>query len=224
MPHVPPFTQAVPANSAGTPITDVIFDLGHVLVDWDPRHLYRVRFAGDEAAMEHFLSQVCSPDWHCRVDAGLPWEQAIEELLPHHPAHAEHIRAYRNDWAQMFAGEVPGTAALLRRLQAKGYRLHALSNYPVEPVEFLYQRYTWMNAFEHVVISGRLGISKPDPRIYEHLLGVIERAPGCCLFIDDRPENVDGARTLGIDAIHFEGAGRLAQALVARGILAWPLE
>ncbi len=213
------FAHGLPDNPAGTAITDVIFDLGHVLVDWDPRYLYRVRFGGDDAAMEHFLSQVCSPDWHRRVDAGLPWAQAIAELLLKYPAHAAHIRAYRSGWAQMFAGEVPGTPALLRRLQARGYRLHALSNYPVEPVEFLYQRYPWMEAFEHVVISGRLGVSKPDRRIYEHLLEVIERAPHSCLFIDDRLENVVGARALGIDAIRFEDAGRLAHALAARGIL-----
>lgn len=220
MARVPRLAQGLQADPPGSTITDVIFDLGHVLVDWDPRYLYRVRFAGDEVAMEDFLSRVCGPDWHRRVDAGLPWEQAIAELLPRHPAHAEHIRAYRSGWAQMFAGEVPGTVALLRGLQADGYRLHALSNYPVEPVDFLYQRYPWMDVFEHVVISGRLGVSKPDRRIYEHLLGVIERAPQHCLFIDDRPENVAGARILGIDAIRFEDAGSLARALSERGILA----
>ncbi|MCC5870413.1 MAG: HAD family phosphatase [Gammaproteobacteria bacterium] len=219
MPHDPHPARGLAASPSGPAITDVIFDLGHVLVDWDPRYLYRVRFAGDEAAMEDFLSRVCGPDWHRRVDAGLPWEQAIAELLPRYPAQAAHIRAYRSGWAQMFAGEVPGTLALLRRLQSGGYRLHALSNYPVEPVDFLYQRYPWMDAFEHVVISGRLGVAKPDRRIYEHLLAVIERSPRHCLFIDDRPENVDGARALGIDAIRFEDAGSLARALAARGVL-----
>ncbi len=220
MPDAPPLRPDVRKTASASAITDVIFDLGHVLIDWDPRHLYRVRFAGDEAAMERFLTQVCSADWHRRVDAGLPWAQAIAELVSRHPDQAAHIQAYRAQWAQMFAGEVPGTAALLRSLEANGYRLHALSNYPVEPVDFLYQRYAWMDAFEHVVISGRLGVAKPDRRIYEHLLGVIERAARQCLFIDDRPENVAAARALGIDAIRFDGAAGLARALTARGLLA----
>ncbi len=205
-------------NGRGAGITDVVFDLGHVLVDWDPRYLYRERFGGDVEAMEYFLAEVCSPAWHHEVDRGRPWAEAIAERIRLHPAHAEHILAYQHEWARMFAGDLPGTVALLQGLAAAGLRLHALSNYPAEPVDFLYERFAWMTLFEHVIISGRLGVAKPDPAIYEHLLGTIDRPSACCLFIDDRPDNVAAARASGIDAIHFTTAERLAVDLAARGL------
>jgi 2-haloacid dehalogenase len=201
------------------PITDVVFDLGHVLIDWDPRYLYRARFAGDERAMEHFLAHVCSPQWHLEIDRGLSWERAIAECSARHPEHAEHIRAYRSGWEQMFAGEVPGTVALLEALVAVGTRLHALSNYPAEPVDFLYHRYPWMNHFEHVVITGLLGRAKPELKVFLHLLERIERPAQRCLFIDDRADNVAAAAALGFDVIRFSSASELAAALRARRLL-----
>jgi 2-haloacid dehalogenase len=199
-------------------ITDVVFDLGKVLVDWDPRHLYRQRFGGDEPAMERFLAEVCSPEWHHRIDRGQSWEAAIAEAVARHPRQAAHIRAYRDGWETMFAGEIPGTAALLYHLEAAGLRLHALSNYPAEPVDFLYRRFPWMSLFEHVVISGRIALAKPEPEIFHHLLQRIARPPERCLFIDDRPENVAAALAVGLDAVCFHDAASLAPALAARGL------
>ncbi|TVQ47186.1 MAG: HAD family phosphatase [Gammaproteobacteria bacterium] len=201
-------------------LTDVVFDLGHVLVDWDPRYLYRERFGGDTQAMEAFLAKVCSPAWHHTVDRGRPWEEAIAERIARFPEHAGHIRAYREHWPRMFAGDLPESVQLLHGLHAAGLRLHALSNYPAEPVEFLYERFGWMSLFEHVIISGRLGIAKPESAIYAHLLDTIERPASRCLFIDDREDNVIAARAAGIDAVHFTAGARLAAELTARGLLA----
>ncbi len=212
-------TRTYPSSRADR-LTDVVFDLGHVLVDWDPRYVYRERFGGDTQAMEAFLAEVCSPAWHHTVDRGRPWDEALAERIERFPEHAEHIRAYREHWPGMFAGDLPESVRVLRSLHSAGLRLHALSNYPAEPVGFLYERFDWMTLFEHVIISGRLGIAKPEPGIYAHLLDTIERPASRCLFIDDREDNIAAARAAGLDAVHFTAGAQLAAALTARGLLA----
>lgn len=207
-----------PIDQRRQPITDVVFDLGKVLIDWDPRHLYRARFAGDESSMERFLAEVCSPQWHHRIDRGQPWEEAIAEAVSRHPTEAAHIRAYRDGWEAMFAGEIVGTVTLLRALGAAGLGLHALSNYPAEPVDFLYRRFAWMRLFRQVVISGRIALAKPEPEIYLHLLERIQRPAAACLFIDDRAENVAAARAVGMQALEFHDADALAAALTECGL------
>ncbi len=204
--------------AAGATPAAVVFDLGNVLVDWDPRNLYLDLFAGDSAAVEHFLREVCPPEWHRELDRGRPWAEAIAERAALFPHWRDAIGAYHARWDQMFAGEITGSVALLRTLHARGVPVHALSNYPVEPVDFLYRRFEWMALFGTVVISGRLGLVKPDPAIYRHLLDEIGEPASRCMFIDDRTDNVAAARALGFDAVVFDGAGALAGALRARGL------
>lgn len=205
-------------TTAGRVPAAVVFDLGNVLVDWDPRHLYVPLFDGDRAVAERFLSEVCTPDWHHELDRGRDWSDAIAERVARFPGWETAIAAYRDRWDRMFAGDIAGSVTLLRTLQARGVAVHALSNYPAEPVDFLYRRFDWMTLFDTVVISGRLGLVKPDPAIYRHLLTLIGLPADRCLFIDDRADNVAAARALGFDAVRFEGAPALRESLVVRGL------
>jgi 2-haloacid dehalogenase len=195
-------------------VKDVVFDLGGVLVDWNPRYLFIGRMGLAQAAVEAFLTDICSPVWHAAIDAGRPFEDATAELLAQYPEHGDWIRAYADDWQHMFAGPIASTEALLPQIQAAGYRLHALTNYPGQKIRFLYERFAFMRQFETIVVSGLLRVSKPDPEVYRRLLRTI--GAETCVFVDDRIENVIAARSLGIEAIHFDvdsGPGKLVELL-----------
>jgi 2-haloacid dehalogenase len=184
-------------------IRDVVFDLGGVLLDWDPRYLFRDHLGHDHAAVEDFLTCVCTPDWHRQLDAGVPFARAADDLMGQFPARRDWIEAYARGWPRMFAGVFPGAVDFLLELAARGYRVHALSNYPGEQIAFLYRTFPFMSEFDTVVLSGLLGTTKPDPRIFVYLHERIAFRP--CLYIDDRVENVAAARSCGIESIHFSG-------------------
>lgn len=183
-------------------VRDVVFDLGGVLVDWDPRHLFLGHLGANRPAVESFLSDICSREWHQGLDAGGGFELATEQLAAHDPEHAHWIRAYSDQWDRMFAGPIAASMAALEELARRDYRLHALSNYPAEKIAFLYATFPFMRRFHTVVVSGLLGITKPDAAIYRYLLDRI--GAETCVFIDDRIENVLAAEASGLRAIHFE--------------------
>ena len=188
-----------------------MFDLGGVLVDWNPRHLFVSHMGLDRADVETFLGSVCTTEWHQDLDAGRRFAEAIDPLLSAHPGHARWIQAYVADWRHMFAGQFTATVNELMAFVHAGYRVHALTNYPAEQIRFLYERFDFMREFETVVVSGLLGVTKPDQRIFEYLLGVIGATT--CLFVDDRAENVAAAREAGIEGLQFDhvtGPARLA--------------
>lgn len=194
--------------------SDVVFDLGGVLVDWDPRHLFVSHMGEDSAAVEEFLSRVCTPQWHARLDGGERFEAAATELARAFPGHAEWIDSYASRWEYMFAGPIADGVELLERCVERGLGLHALTNYPAEKIAFLYTRFPFMRSFDTVVVSGLLGRSKPEPAIYDYMLDRIGGRD--CLFVDDRIENVRAARTRGFQALHFDrlrGPERLAVAI-----------
>lgn len=188
-------------GAARTPPRDVVFDLGGVLVDWDPRYLLCGELGFSRADADDFLDRVCSPDWHASIDAGRRFEDAGAELIGAHPEHAATIRAYAAGWEQMFAGEFAATVRLLRALGQAGYRLHALSNYPGERIAFLYRRFGFMREFHTVILSGLIGARKPDSRIFQYLLERLGTHD--CVFLDDRADNVEAARAYGIRAIRY---------------------
>lgn len=193
---------------------DVVFDLGKVLLDWDPRHLFIGHLGMPSSEAEHLLSEVCSPAWHIEFDRGRRFDEGIESLLAEHPQHRVWIQCYAQEWPRMFAGQIESTVTYLRALHERGVRVHALSNYPPQQIRFLYERFEFMSLFQTVVISGLLGVMKPDPEIYERMLMSI--GARTCVFVDDREENITAAAAAGIEAIHFtptEGPGRLAALL-----------
>lgn len=177
------------------PIRDIVFDLGGVLIDWDPRYLYRDHLAADAGDVESFLASVCTPVWHKRLDGGASFAAETSALAARFPRHADWIARYAREWERMFAGAYSETEACLRELVDRGYRVHALSNYPAEHVAFLYRRFAFMRDFHTVVLSGIVGTVKPDERLYRYLLDRIGGGP--CLFVDDREENVEAARRCG---------------------------
>jgi 2-haloacid dehalogenase len=201
-----------------TPPTAVVFDLGGVLIEWDPRHLYRQLF-DDPYEMESFLAEVTTAEWNAHQDAGRPWAEAVELLVAEHPERRELIEAFHRRWPEMLAGEIPGTVAVLADLRAAGVRLVALSNWSAEMFPFARERFDFLAWFEGIVISGDVGVNKPDPRIFEHLAERFAIEPATALFIDDSPANVDAAAALGFHAIRFTGATALWRELVRLGLL-----
>jgi 2-haloacid dehalogenase len=199
--------------------TAVVFDLGGVLIDWDPRYLYRSLFEGDEAAMESFLAEVTSPEWNQQQDAGRPWAEAIESLAREHPERRELISAYWHRWTETLGEAIEPTVQILDELRRAGVRLFALSNWSAETFPLARPRYPFLEWFEGIVISGEVRLVKPDARIFRHLLERYGLEPGSTVFIDDSEANVRAARELGMTGIRFEDAAGLRRELVALGLL-----
>lgn len=196
-------------NRATTAAVDVVvFDLGGVLIDWDPRYLYRQLF-DDDARMEWFLSEVCSPDWNAEQDGGRTWDEAVAEAQERHPGEAERIAAYRDRWPEMLAGAIEPTVAVLEALHAKDVPLYALTNWSRETFPVAREQYPFLGLFRDIVVSGEVMMKKPDPEIFHLLLSKIGVEPGSVLFIDDSPANVQAAEALGLAAHHFRDAGSL---------------
>jgi len=198
--------------------TTVVFDLGGVLIDWDPRYLYRQLF-DDPDEMESFLAEVTTAEWNAHQDAGRPWAEAIELLVAEHPERRELIEAFHGRWPEMLAGEIPGTVHVLAELRAAGVRLVALSNWSAEMFPIARQRFDFLAWFEGIVISGDVGVNKPDRRIFELLMDRFGIEPAAALFIDDSSANVDAATALGFHAIQFTDPKALRVELVRLGLL-----
>jgi 2-haloacid dehalogenase len=201
----------------------VVFDIGGVLVDWDPRHLYRDLFDGDEQRMEWFLAEVASPDWNHTMDAGRPRADAVAELVARHPDLEALIRAWHDRWQDMLAGEIAGTVEVLDRLEERGLRLLALTNWSAETFPEAQRRYASLRRFEAVVVSGEHGLAKPDPALFRLLLERHRVDPVTSVYIDDRAANLDTARSLGLTGVLFTGPDRLARDLTDLGLLAPPV-
>jgi 2-haloacid dehalogenase len=196
----------------------VVFDLGGVLIDWDPRYLFRTLFDGDDAAMERFLADVCNPAWNGRQDAGRPFAEAVESLALEHPEQRELIEAYWRRWPETLGDAIEPTVAILAELRQAGVPTYALSNWSAETFPLARPRYPFLEWFEGIVISGDVRVAKPDERIFRHLLERYDLAPGATVFIDDSAANVRAAAALGLIAIHFEGADALRRDLAGLGL------
>ena len=198
--------------------TTVVFDLGGVLIDWDPRYLYRQLF-DDPAEMESFLAEVTTAEWNAHQDAGRPWAEAIELLVAKYPERRELIEAFHRRWPEMLAGEIQGTVDVLGELRTAGVRLVALSNWSAEMFPVARERFGFLAWFEGIVISGDVGVNKPDRRIFEHLVERFGIEPAAALFIDDSSANVNAATAMGFRAIQFTDPTALRAELVRFGLL-----
>jgi 2-haloacid dehalogenase len=196
----------------------VVFDLGGVLLDWNPRHLY-LKLFDDEAEMDRFLSEVCTLEWHHAHDLGIPPEQTIPPLVEAHPEQAELIWAWPRRSEEMVAGPIHESVDILRALKEQGVPLYALTNMETWTYPGRRDRYPFLRWFDGTVVSGFEGVAKPDPRIYELLLDRFGLEPQTTLLIDDSAENVAAARDVGITAIKFESPAALRDELVAAGLL-----
>ncbi|HUZ51978.1 MAG TPA: HAD family phosphatase [Streptosporangiaceae bacterium] len=198
-------------------IQAVVFDIGGVLLDWDPRHLYRQLIA-DPAELAEFLGEICTPRWHLSHDLGADTEQSCRELAAAYPARADLIMAWSHRSEEMVAGQLDDAIAVLADVRAAGVRCLALSN--MEPDKFALRRsrYPFFGLLDGCVISGIEGVAKPDREIFEILLSRYDLDPRAAVFVDDVTANVAAARELGIVAIRYSAASQLRRDLRALGV------
>lgn len=197
----------------------VVFDIGKVLIEWDPRHLYRDLFDGDEDLMEHFLGTVCTHEWNQEQDRGRPWDEAVRLLAAEHPHCAELIRAYDECWDMMVPGPIDGTPEILDALKSRDVPVYSITNFSSAKFERSKRRFDFLTRFDGIVVSGEVGLLKPDPAIYHHLFDTYALDPADLYFIDDSLPNVETARALGMTAHHFSGAGALQRDLESLNLL-----
>ena len=194
-------------------IKTIIFDLGKVLINWDPRNLYRKIFS-DEKEMEYFLSEVCTMDWNEQQDAGRSWKDGIDLLVPQFPKYEKEINAFFDRWEEMLGGEITGTVEILKQLKASGkYRIYGLTNWSAETFPIALKQFDFLKLFEGILVSGNEGIKKPDPAIYERMLDRYQIDRQSALFIDDSLRNVTAAEKVGIRSIHFTSPKALENSL-----------
>ena len=202
-------------------ISAVVLDVGGVLLDWDPRHLYR-KLIADPAEMEDFLGRVCTPQWHRAHDLGADTEQSCRELAASHPDLADLIMAWASRGEEMIAGPVDGMPGLLAELRAAGVACYALSNMEADRFALRRSRYAFFGLLDGWVISGIEGVAKPDRKIFEILLDRYDLDPGSTVFVDDQPRNVAAAAQAGLIGIEFAAAGQLRRDLRGLGLAIGP--
>jgi 2-haloacid dehalogenase len=195
----------------------VVFDIGNVLINWDPRLLYRKLFA-TEAEVDHFLTTICPPEWNLEQDRGREWRFAEELLIAKHPAYAEPIRAWRARWHEMVPGAIDGTVEILKQLKQSGVPLYAITNFASDTFKEAQTRFPFLaTSFMDIVISGQEKLLKPDAAIYQVLLKRNQLKASDCVFIDDSPKNVAAANSLGITGLLFESPEKFRADLSALG-------
>ncbi|MCB0521099.1 MAG: HAD family phosphatase [Lewinellaceae bacterium] len=201
-------------------IDTIIFDLGGVLIDWNPMYVFNEIFAGNEARKDYFFQNICTHDWNEQQDAGRSLQDATDELLAKHPEWETEIRAYYGRWEEMLGGPIHGTVDILKKIKtADTHRLYALTNWSAETFPVALELYDFLQWFEGIVVSGVERTRKPFPEFYQILLDRYGVAPKRSVFIDDNYRNVEAAEKLGIQGIHFQSAGQLEKALAEKGIL-----
>lgn len=199
-------------------IRHIVFDLGMVLLEWDPERPYR-RLIPDDAARRHFLTHVCNPDWNNEQDRGRTWREAEEVLIAEHPEHADMIRAYRAHWAEMLPSAFVDVLAIRDALIAGGHDVTALTNFADDTFEEARAMYPFLDDFRGVTVSGRVKMMKPERAIFDHHVEAFGLAPpASILFFDDNAANVAGARAAGWNAELFTGAEQMRADLARYGI------
>ncbi len=196
----------------------VIFDLGGVCIEWDPRRLYRTLLA-DDAAVDAFLTEVAFLEWNHLQDAGRPFAEAVAELSGRYPHHAELIAAYPERFTETLGDPIAGTVELIGELKEAGTRLLALTNWSAELFHHGRAKMPFLDGFEAVVVSGELRLAKPDPRIFRHIVERYQLDPAATVFVDDSARNVDAAARVGLDAIRFTDPAALRGELAERGLV-----
>ena len=200
-------------------INTIIFDLGAVLIDWNPHYLYKTIF-DDEQEMKNFLANICTPDWNEEQDAGRSLQEGTDILVAQFPEHEANIRAFYGRWQEMLGEPFHGTVELLRRLKERGkYKLYALTNWSAETFPVAMQRYDFLSWFDGIVVSGTEKMRKPAPEFYQLLLNRYGVNINEALFIDDNHRNVLAAEKVGIKTIHFTSSEQLEKELTEQNLL-----
>ena len=194
-------------------IDTIVFDLGGVLIDWNPRYVYRTIFDTDEE-VESFLANVCVSSWNEEQDRGRTLKEGTEFLVEKHPEWEKEIRAFYDRWPEMLGGPIHGSVDILESLKmGKNYRLYALTNWSDETFPLALGRYDFLHWFEGILVSGKEKLIKPDPAIYQLLFERFKIEPAKSIFIDDSLKNVEGAKAAGMHAIHFRSPMQMREEL-----------
>jgi 2-haloacid dehalogenase len=197
-------------------IRNIVFDLGGVLVDWNPEYLFKDVFS-DKSELDHFLENICTPDWNEKQDAGRSLSEAIRTLQERHPKYRDEIRLYYDEWTTMLGGPIEQNVALLKPLKMN-YRIFGLTNWSAETFPIAYDLYPFFGEFEGIVVSGKERLAKPDEQIYLLLLERYGLSAAECLFIDDNARNTRAATALGFHTLHLKDDVCLEEKLIQLGI------
>ena len=198
-------------------VENIIFDFGGVLVDWNPRYLYRDYFRSD-SEMENFLRTVCTDEWNIEQDRGRSLAEGTRLLQEKYPEFHSLIQLYYDKWEVMLQGDIPETVSLLYRLKEK-FNIYGLTNWSAETITIAYKRFPFFGEFKGIVVSGEEKMIKPDKRLYHLLLDRYKLKAGNTIFIDDNLNNVKAAEELGMNAIHFKSPGQLETELQSIGAI-----
>ena len=201
-----------------TNIKAIIFDYGNVLLEWNPRHVYR-RYFNDEESMEQFLNEVNFMEWNAQQDKGRSFKEGVADLSRQFPQYAHLIQVYHDHWKDSIGEAYWDTVGIMKQLKQSGYPLYGLSNWSAETFPYARAKYDFFDLFDDMVISGEVGFVKPELEIYQIMLAKIRRPAYECLFIDDSLPNVQQANTMGFKTIHFSSAKRLKLLLTEMGLL-----
>ncbi len=193
-------------------INSVIFDLGNVLIDWDPRYLYRKLFQTDDE-VEWFLGNICDNEWNLKHDSGQLFYKGILEKSKEFPEYSELIKAWYHRWDEMLGGPINESVKVLSELKEKGVLLYVLSNWSAETFPIAEELFDFLSWFDGKIISGEVRIVKPDLEIYKLLINKYNLNPQHTIFIDDKQENIKAAELLGLHGIHFQNASKLRKDL-----------
>jgi 2-haloacid dehalogenase len=196
-----------------SPIKAIIFDFGNVLLEWDPRNVYKRFFPDDPEGMEQFLKEINFMDWNLQQDKGRPFKEGVALLSEKFPHHSHLIQAYHDHWIDSVGESIIGTVEILKQLKQAGYPLYGLSNWSAETFPYAREKYDFFDLLDGMVISGEVGHVKPDPEIFQILLDKIGRPTQECLLIDDSLTNIDQAKTMGFAVIHFQTPEQLKESL-----------
>jgi 2-haloacid dehalogenase len=197
----------------------VVFDLGGVLIDWNPRYLYGKLFDGKTDAVEEFLATVCTQSWNELQDAGRPFADACASLKRVHPHKGQLIDAWVRRYDEMLAGPISGTVDILTNLNSRGVPFYALSNWSAETFPAALKRFEFLKWFRGIMLSGEVKLLKPDPRIFELFLVTFAIDPALTVYIDDRRPNVEAAMDFGMHGILFTDAAALRNELIGLGLI-----
>lgn len=197
-----------------TEIKNVIFDLGGVLIDWNPEYVYLGVFNGDREKMKWFFDEICTIDWNENQDAGYPLQQATEERVKLFPEYEEWIRTYYGRWEEMLGKQIDGTVTILKQLiDNPNYKVVALTNWSAETFPIALERFDFLHWFEGIVVSGTEKMRKPFNEIYELTLNRFNIEASKSLFIDDNARNIEAAKKMGINTIRFNNPTQLKSEL-----------
>lgn len=201
-------------------INTIIFDLGGVLIDWNPEYVFLKAFKGDKEKTKWFLKTICTSDWNENQDAGYPLAQATQDLVEKFPDYEHYIRLFYGEWEHMLGGAIQGTVSVLEKLlQSKNHKIVALTNWSSETFPIAQQRFEFLKWFEGIVVSGDEKTRKPFNDIYQITLNRFNIQPEKAIFIDDNLRNIEAAKTLNINGIHFKNPEQLRNDLKTYNIL-----